>query len=388
MRRYEGVRKGAAAMRKNVGRVEQCCQEFGDLLLGYINYLTEYRSQWLQRMDTEKDDFLVAIEAAVQETTVCLDQGTLPTSSLGQSLWALSAGELQQVCAVSPPDLQALCETWTSIESQLRSLCERFNVKSTEVKNLQKQAEISTPPELQKSKYVAIYMKSLETFDLRTQETTRQELSVNFNIGGSYIELDNDTWLCVGGQPASNAVHSLNLSSIKLTALPHLLAQRCGAGIAKDAESVYVFGGWNSSCLAQTSCEKYRDRVWQALPKMNHARWSFTPCAYKGLIYLACPASPVESFSPPTEKFTLLNLVLPFQKIVCSVAFVANGELCVLTQDKHLARWRIEGETEFRCSAVEKGCWSTQPPLVVDSLVLVACEGKVMKLSLETFGFL
>lgn len=257
--------------------------------------------------------------------------------------------------------------------------------------------------------------------DLKIEQTTLPTLSVNFNVGGSYIEFDSNTWLCVGGQPASDTVYSLNLASFKLTALPHLLARRCGAGIAKAAGFVYVFGGWDLSCVGQTfcgrrmfavlfshcmyivlyfklsiktipyipafSCEKYKNRVWIALRKAHHARWSFTPCVHNAIIYLAAPTTPMESFSPETELFTLLTVAFPLQKLACSVAFVAQGELWVLTQNKQLARWRIEEEREFLCSSIAKGCWSTQPPLVADSLVLIACEGKVLNFSLESLGF-
>ena len=76
-----------------------------------------------------------------------------------------------------------------------------------------------------------------------------------------------------------------------------------------------------------------------------------------------------------------------------SVSFVANGELCVLTRRKQLGRWRIESEGEFRLFQTERECWSSQPPLIVNSLVLIANNslgrpGVVEKFSLESYAFI
>ena len=49
----------------------------------------------------------------------------------------------------------------------------------------------------------------------------------------------------------------------------------------------------------------------------------------------------------------------------------------------------METEAEFRFAEADKECFSTQPPLVVDSLVLIASNdnGKVEKFDLQSYTF-
>ena len=98
----------------------------------------------------------------------------------------------------------------------------------------------------------------------------------------------------------------------------------------------------------------------------------------------------VESFSPLTESFTVLPISLPAQLQLCwnSVSFIANGELCVLTNNKQMARWRVESESEFRLMDIDRKCWSNQQPVIVGTQALIALEGRVVKFSLETYSFL
>jgi hypothetical protein len=98
----------------------------------------------------------------------------------------------------------------------------------------------------------------------------------------------------------------------------------------------------------------------------------------------------VETFNPETEEFTNLAVRLPSQLSHSSFSFVANGELCLLTSTKQLARWKIESEKKFRLSFTNRNCFSTQPPLVVGSYVLIAnayLRGRVEKLNLESYTF-
>ena len=59
-------------MRKSVERLEQFSQEFDEVMQQCIASLTEYRSLWLQRMQTEKQELLATIVAAVQETILSI----------------------------------------------------------------------------------------------------------------------------------------------------------------------------------------------------------------------------------------------------------------------------------------------------------------------------
>ena len=124
--KYKALLKAAAELRKNVERIDQCCNEFDDITKTCAKYLADYRRDWLQHMQTEKEVLSAAIEAAVLETFTCLSQHLEPSSPLAWALWTLHPEEMEVVsCSVSRPDLQALSRTCTSYCSQLQALCER-----------------------------------------------------------------------------------------------------------------------------------------------------------------------------------------------------------------------------------------------------------------------
>jgi hypothetical protein len=98
----------------------------------------------------------------------------------------------------------------------------------------------------------------------------------------------------------------------------------------------------------------------------------------------------VETFHPESETFTVLPISLPPQLTLGggSVAFVFNNELCVLTENKQMLRWKVDTETEFRLSETGNVMWSNQQPLIVGSLLLIAASGCVTQFSLETFSYI
>lgn len=375
MRKSEALATAAAALRQNVKRAEQCRTAFADLTQNCIHDLTQYCREWLQHFLTEQVELTAAIEAAIQETTHCLEQGEEPESTLGQAMWSLLPEQLQVFnCTVGTPDVQAFCQSWAHYENHLPSLCKRF------------------PHRQHRHLFAAVFEDKVELCDLDTQESTQLTLNVNFGDGGSYISLDSHTLLCLGAYPPSSAVYAADLPGFQLTSLPPLLLPREGAGVANTPHYVYVFGGDTHD---NKSCEKYslQDRIWLPVGSMKHARYCFTPCPYLDLIYLPSPyfTLAIESFSPVTDTFTELLIALPAQMTLrCgSVAFVASGELCIVTCDQQIGRWKIAEEAEFRFAEADKACFSTQPPLVVKSLVYMASNdnGKMEKFSLQSYTF-
>ena len=373
MQKKEAIAEGAAALRKNLKLIDEFCREFDDMVRKCISDLTEYRSKWLQRMQAEKEELRASIEAAVQETTDSLDQGLVVMSPLAQAVWTLSCEELQLVSySVMPPDVQTLCQTWASYQNQLQSLCMPFSFQ------------------VPRDVFASVWCNTVEVYNLKSRQSTNHTLSVDFGHGGSYIQVDRHTLMCLGADPASSEVYDLDLFSHELTALPPLLASRGFAGVAKVAQFVYVFGGRNSAKRLK-SCEKYdlQGREWQPLSSMQERRSYFTPCLFRSLIYLPCPVTPlIEAFCPETEVFTVLSVCLPSQLDYGSVSFVAKGELCILTDDGQMGQWKIESEGEFRVSGTDRECWSAQPPMILDSVVFIANEGKIEKWSLESSAFL
>ena len=226
-------------------------------------------------------------------------------------------------------------------------------------------------------------------YDIESQQVSSHRLSVNFSSGGSYIETGRNALLCVGGFN-SPAVYSLDYFSCQLSPLPSLFTRRAEAGLAKFNARFYVFGGHCRERL--NSCERMRlsDHHWTQISSMKYPRDSFTPCQFRALIYLPCAyVKAMETFNAETETFAVLPVSLPsLHQGNSSVAFVANGELCLLTTGKQMVRWKIETEREFRLSNTNRPCWSTQQPLIVDSLAFIAYMGKVQKFSLNTYSFL
>jgi len=387
VRKSEALKNGAMALRRNLDKIDQCCLEFDRMMQGCINYLTEYRSNLLQQMQGDKEVLYTTIEAAVQEANSCLEQGLEPENGLARALWNLPSEQLQVVnYSVTAPDLWSLCQSWVQYQNQLQAICEYFSPRDY---------------------FAAVFGNRVGLYDLRSQTSAQYTLSVNFDSGVSYLPLDRNTLMCIGAPQDNTAVYELDLFSLQVTPQAPLNTPRANAGIAKTADFVYAFGGLSKNNVCLSSCEKYslKDRQWLPLRVDMHAGSGyFTPCKVGDLIYLpnfttslhACfshnqyASRTMESFNPATEVFTLLPVSIPDFLCFYSVAFMANGELCILTDKKYMLRWKMESESEFRISNTDRGCWSNQPPLVIGSVVLIAntMTKRVEKFSLETYRFL
>lgn len=128
LRKYENLKQAEDELRRNVDRMEQFSLELEDLLGKCISYLTDLRSWWKQYMHTEKEMLSAAIEAAIQETASCLENGRFPVDALAQAIWVLPAEEMKVVsCSITPPDLQARFKNCATYYSDLPNLCECFD---------------------------------------------------------------------------------------------------------------------------------------------------------------------------------------------------------------------------------------------------------------------
>ena len=197
--------------------------------------------------------------------------------------------------------------------------------------------------------FAAIYKRHMRLYDFNTRKTAKRTLPVDVVSG--YIQVDRTTVLIVGKH-----VMTLDLLTFEITRLSPLLKPREFAGVAQMDNTVFAFGG---SYPSMTVCEKSSvpPTHWTPLPPMHYARSWFTPCAFNALLYLAATYAEdhraVESFSPHTETFTVLPVSLPqdlgifgssvtgqigiYQYYFLSVAYMANGELLLLTDKKQLA---------------------------------------------------
>jgi hypothetical protein len=282
---------------------------------------------------------------------------------------------------VTTPDLQFLCQSCASYQINLQGLCEQFDNKS---------AQDVEESSLSNEVFAAVYSNRVNLYDLQSGQLSQYKIDEDFGAGTSYIQVDRETLVCLGGLPSSTDVSELNLSDMELSPMPSLHTPRAYAGAAEVASVIYVFGGQNSSYEGLKSCEKYEDCQWFPLNNMQEQRHGFTPCTFRGLIYLPCAfTSVIEAFSPETELFSLLSVSFPIQLSKwLSVSFVARGNLCVLTGGKQLWQWKIGSRRKYRLSATEWSCWSSQPPRVMDSQVLIVNNGKVERFSLESYTFI
>jgi serine/threonine protein kinase len=245
--------------------------------------------------------------------------------------------------------------------------------------------------------FAAVWGNKVQLYNFGIQHTREtKSIPINFGDGGSYIPLHRNTLLCLGGNPPSEKVYELNLSPIEFTGLPSLRSKRASAGVSKAVVRgdtfIYAFGGASNRIYLRT-CEKYRlgDNRWVSLPDMSQKRCYFTPCTFEALIYLISPHSDhlIETFNPQTDSFNMLRVSCPLNGI--SVSFVVEGEIYVLTENSQMGRWKIGSESRFEESVTNKPCGSSQPPLVLGSIVLIAnnCNGieRVEKFDLRTFTF-
>jgi len=241
---------------------------------------------------------------------------------------------------------------------------------------------------LTEKKLIAFYQTHVDIYDLHF----RRKSSHSIGGGGpysSYIGVDDKFGLIV-----DYGVLGLDLTTFQVTDLAPLAQPRKSSGLIKVENCVYALGGRQGPlCKISSACEKWdiRTKVWTRITNMNYGRSYFTPCSFKTLIYLASAdiedGRSVETFDPLKELFTVLEVSLPPQLGAGSVAFVVNGELCLLTTNKQMAQWKIESEREFRLTAIDRKCGSRQQPFIIGTNALIVFEDMVQKFDLKTFTF-
>lgn len=234
-----------------------------------------------------------------------------------------------------------------------------------------------------------VYGNTADLHNLSTSTSEKNLLTVDFKEGGSFLELGNVV-LCFGGSPASKSVYSLSLGSFELKPQPELNIPREAPGLAKANGFIYVFGGKTAQNATLASCEKWSVNSQAETRSMKHPRAHFTPCTLHKSVYLASADAhrAIEVFNTDTETFSLLAVTLPAQLNVgkFSVAFIAKGELVLLTRGKQVARWSMESSV-VKVEGTNRSCWSGQQPVIMGSTALIACEGRVEKFNLETNSF-
>ena len=357
-RRYETLTKASAELRSNVAKMEQCSREFSDMMQHCINSLVEHRTQWLQQLQTNKEELSLAIETAIQEATDCLDQGVEPASALGRAMWTRPTEELQVFeYTVSAPDFSAMCQSWAYYKSDLKSFCllveearlsmqqVRASLNRHEEAKLPPLANIAVLPAVQpQAQLVKVDPSFFQLFDFQTGDwKQRTPLNPHIQADGYsrwVILEDGKVFICGGGW----WLRSLNTAYIIVGDQSEEKAKMYGGRyyhgvLAYSNHIVYVFGGWN--VLALNSCEKYnlQQNTWTSLPCMVYARRCFNPCLFKGNIYLCGYSSLLEAFSPQKDEMLPFRFSITAAMYSCSCMYVEN-DLLVLHLDKNILKFK------------------------------------------------
>lgn len=355
---------------KGIEKVDEAIRDYSAKVEWTIRELTAYSKVVVEQLSQMKAELVRETNAAIEEVERTLAQDPVPFNTK------------------YGPVLRDLTEVFRPF--QIFSFAAKaINPESI----LPVDFRLCDPREMLQPGFAAIYLSSLFLYNPSISSTTKHPLSINFSIGGSYIELDKNSIMCTGGDPATSAVNSLDLSSFKFTPLPALTTARKGLGVGRAKAVFYVFGGRDGSAHDLIECEKWEigGMNWTTAGSMNHPKAYFTPCNYNSVIFLAsswdASSRIVEKFDPEAETFTDLSVSLFTETISYTTSFIAYGELFLLTDKKQLACWKIDSEATFRVMTTNGACDSSRQPRIIGSQVLLANKGTVVKFSLETYSY-
>lgn len=278
-RKNKELMKAAAELRKNVERIDQCCNEFDEMIKRCANYLTEYRNWWYQFMQKEKEGLSAAIEEAVLETTTCLNQNLVPKSRLAWALWTLLPEEMQVVsCSVTEPDLRISLQACTSYQNNLQALCARVK-PDEEVSPVPKSTTFSTtnayipsrdthavqPTFAEEAKFAPaarIPLNIIPTIELAQVTSTflrifntsawgpqvRLSTCIQVDEGSTWVILEDGRLFCSGGgnsqagfDSALSVAYFLDRSG-RVEKLPDMFTARSYHGVIQ-VRHIFIFGG-------------------------------------------------------------------------------------------------------------------------------------------------
>lgn len=130
-RKYSALTAAKSELRKNVERMDECCEALSSSVDKAIEYLKNSRKMWVQWMKEEKGRMLAEVEAAIQEAELCLGRGTTPSHPLAQALLSLPLENLRVVeYSITSPNLETACADWVTYRNSLQTLYDHFPAQS------------------------------------------------------------------------------------------------------------------------------------------------------------------------------------------------------------------------------------------------------------------
>lgn len=227
---------------------------------------------------------------------------------------------------------------------------------------------------------------ALSQFNCKTKEIVTL---IQFQQGlvGIYtlaaVLLPSGSLLCCGGN-SNNAV--LIEASGSQMQLQNMLCHRSFHSAVHFKGIVYVFGGAESTAekLVLCSVETLPSQPWLALPNMQCCRSACSPCLYRGKFYLfGGNSNRCEMFSPLTEEFTMLSLVLPEIMYGCVAFHTRKGFL--LLSAHYVTHWSV-GEAPVSLKNPENipGIWTCMQQCMYGGVVYSAEKGAIRVFDLAT----
>lgn len=234
-------------LESNAELMEQCCVDICASVEAATAYLHHYRNAIVQTIRAEQAAIWQQIEAAAQEAENCLALGTLPVTPLAQALWMRPLQELKVFkYEVKPPDLQAVCQTWTSYVCDIESLCKPPSIAQA--------AKGSAQQESGTKQLVYIQDTQIQVFSLSNRVWTSSPLQcpLMVNEGSRYIWTASSLF-CSGGEchlgegkNGCSRREAYLLSPDKdwsVTRLGDMLRPRAFHGLWHQTGVIMVFGG-------------------------------------------------------------------------------------------------------------------------------------------------
>ena len=311
---------GKAALLANLVAMDQCIADVTRKVNEVMQVIWQYGQTTIAELTEEKRKLEENIQRSIAEVEGSLYEDTPnlqePLSGLLREYEEAERGSLQLFAyAISPQEVP------TPLSSLLA-----YTLTATLANAL-----------------VRLYKNSLLTLDVCTGIKREFRLSASVSEIYRYCLVSKASLIAVGGMKAI----SISLNNADVTQLQPPKVEHAHPGVIAVAQEVYVFGG------NYPNCEKLsRDLVWSNLPSMNKARHSFSPCLYRGEIYLASYESlDIEVFSLKTASFRVLPVRFPANSNN-STSFIIGDLLTIITCNKQLAELDLGAGTGFSVTAL------------------------------------
>ena len=350
-KRKEAHWTGVAELQNNIRAIDTCIEQFTTKVEELVWCVTEFAQRTISDLHTHKAKLQTEIREAIAEAEAALySESPILHSLIAKGLREFVPGQDRLV-------LFRYTMWGEKLPQRIDDLIQ-YEVTLPSGKTTHRTTRSGYGSDNLTGAVLPIVSGStLKRYNTLTEYTAVSSLSVSFSLSSVFCPIDSDSVLClVGGNPPLSTAYILSLSKSTVTEIQPMTTPRILPGVIKTGNFAYLFGG-GDGIKAITASEKLDtvEKSWSVLPDMNHPRSGFSPCFFEDEIYLPDVGHShrvIETFSVISEKYRILGVALPSSLSNSSVAFVAEGEMVVVTYSKQVGRWRIGTEEEFRTKSL------------------------------------